>query len=155
LDAAGDQIGWEARVEARTRDGALVGAAESECLRAESKWADRDDYALRSMAQTRATSKALRQPLGFVVALAGYAVTPAEEMPDDLERPTFEAPDPAMISSAQRGRIFAIASSKNVSEAEIRQIVLAVTGQESTKSIPKTQYDEIVEAIEAAAVPSS
>jgi hypothetical protein len=71
--------GWEARVEARTLAGAVVGAAEAECLRSESTWKSRDDYALRSMAQTRATSKALRQPLGFVVSLAGFDPTPAEE----------------------------------------------------------------------------
>src|SRR5580765_7021184 len=72
--------GWEARVEARTLDGRTVGAAEAMCLRSERSWATRDDYALRSMAQTRATSKALRQPLGFVVTMAGYSATPAEEM---------------------------------------------------------------------------
>lgn len=78
--------GWEARVEARTRDGSIVGAAEAECLRSESTWKSRDDYALRSMAQTRATSKALRQPLGFVMQLAGFDPTPAEEMPRDSAR---------------------------------------------------------------------
>lgn len=78
--------GWEARVEARTIAGALVGAAEAECLTSEKSWKSRDDYALRSMAQTRATSKALRLPLGFVVTLGGYAATPAEEMPRDEER---------------------------------------------------------------------
>src|SRR5262245_49772738 len=31
--------GWEARVEAKTLDGRLVGAAESECLREEPRWA--------------------------------------------------------------------------------------------------------------------
>jgi len=72
--------GWEARVEARTQSGAIIGAAEAECLRTESNWATRDDYALRSMAQTRATSKALRLPLGFIMTLAGYEATPAEEM---------------------------------------------------------------------------
>jgi hypothetical protein len=73
--------GWEARVEARTMSGAVVGAAEAECLRSEKTWKSRDDYALRSMAQTRATSKALRQPLGFVMTLAGFDATPLEEMP--------------------------------------------------------------------------
>ncbi len=73
--------GWEARVEARTLAGQVVGAAEAECLRTERTWKGRDDYALRSMAQTRAVSKALRGPLGFVVTLAGYEATPAEEMP--------------------------------------------------------------------------
>ena len=78
--------GWEARVEARTLAGAIVGAAEAECLRSESTWKSRDDYALRSMAQTRATSKALRVPLGFIVTLAGFSATPAEEMPAEERR---------------------------------------------------------------------
>ncbi len=75
--------GWEARVEARTLDCRVVGAAEASCSKQERTWKSRDDYALRSMAQTRATSKALRGPLGFVVTLAGYEATPAEEMPAD------------------------------------------------------------------------
>ncbi len=75
--------GWEARVEARTRDGAIIGAAEAQCLRGEKNWANRDDFALRSMAQTRATAKCLRMPLGFVMTLAGFEATPAEEMASD------------------------------------------------------------------------
>lgn len=83
--------GWEARVEARTLDGRIVGAAEAMCTRSERMWSKRDDYALRSMAQTRATSKALASPLRFVITLAGYEGTPAEEMtfaerPYDLAR---------------------------------------------------------------------
>ena len=74
--------GWEARVEARTLSGAVVGAAEAECLRSEKRWSSADDYSVRSMAQTRAISKALRAPLGFIVALAGYETTPEEEMPE-------------------------------------------------------------------------
>lgn len=72
--------GWEARVEARTLSGQIVGAAESQCLKSERNWKNRDDFAVRSMAQTRATAKALRLPLGFVVSLAGYDPTPAEEI---------------------------------------------------------------------------
>ncbi len=79
----GDGLGWEARVEVRTRDGAVVGAAEAECLRSERTWAKRDSYALRSMCQTRATSKALRGPLGFVMSLAGFEATPESEMPGE------------------------------------------------------------------------
>ena len=75
--------GWEARVEAKTRGGEIVGAAEAECLRAERNWSTRDDFALRSMAQTRATAKALRMPLGFIMTLAGYEATPVEEMPHE------------------------------------------------------------------------
>lgn len=79
--------GWEARVEARTLDGRVIGAAEAECLRDESTWKNRDDYALRSMAQTRATSKALASVLRFVATLGGAAGTPAEEMPSTPDGP--------------------------------------------------------------------
>jgi hypothetical protein len=87
--------GWEARVVARTRNGDEVGAAEAMCTRRESTWKDRDDYALRSMAQTRAVSKALRHPLGFVMTLAGYEATPEAEMPREPgETSRVEGPEP-------------------------------------------------------------
>lgn len=89
--------GWEARVEARTLSGAVVGAAEAECLKSESNWKNRDDYALRSMAQTRATAKALRLPLGFIVVLAGFEATPADEMPDNESASS----DPAPVNESQ------------------------------------------------------
>jgi hypothetical protein len=75
--------GWEARVQACSPVIGIVGAAESECLRSETRWANAEDYAIRSMAATRATSKALRQPLGFVMQLAGFEATPAEEIPQE------------------------------------------------------------------------
>jgi hypothetical protein len=78
--------GIVAMVEARTLDGRVVGAAEGECSRAESKWRRSDSYAIRSMAQTRAISRALRAPLGQIFVLAGYEATPAEEMPTDDAR---------------------------------------------------------------------
>ena len=78
-DKDGENLGWEARVEARTLAGQVVGAAEAECRRSERSWKSRDSYGLRSMAQTRATSKALRLPLGFIMAIAGYEATPNDE----------------------------------------------------------------------------
>lgn len=84
---------WEARVEVHTPDGRVIGAAEAMCSRGEHTWATREDFALRSMASTRAMSKALRGPLGFVVVLAGYNPTPAEEM-GEPDEPTAQAPPP-------------------------------------------------------------
>ena len=75
--------GYLARVEARTLDGRVVGAAESECSRAERKWKTAEPYAIRSMAQTRAIGRALRAPLGQIVVLAGYEPRAAEEIPVD------------------------------------------------------------------------
>lgn len=82
VDSSG-KAGWEARCEARTMDGRVIGAADAMCTRSENTWSSRDDYAIRSMAQTRATSKALKGPLGFIVKLAGYSSTPLEEIPHD------------------------------------------------------------------------
>jgi hypothetical protein len=72
--------GFVARVEARTLDGRIVGAAECECSRAEATWRKRDPHALRAMAQTRAVSRALRAPLGQIVVLAGYEPAGADEL---------------------------------------------------------------------------
>lgn len=80
LERDGKNVGWEARVEC-VRNGAVVSAAEAMCSRDETTWAKRDEFALRSMAQTRATSKALATCLRFIAVLAGFAGTPAEEMP--------------------------------------------------------------------------
>lgn len=86
--------GFKATVEARTVDGRVIGRADALCTKQEKRgpWKTADDYARLSMAQTRATSKALKGPLGFVVSLAGYQTTPAEEMTfTEPDRPTAEA----------------------------------------------------------------
>lgn len=83
---------WEARCVARTMSGAVVGAREAMCSRSESKWSDRDDYALKSMAQTRAISTALAAPLRFIVVLAGFQGTPEAEMPQDRPERRENAP---------------------------------------------------------------
>lgn len=72
--------GWEARVVVKDASGRIRGSAEQECRRTEKMWASRDSYALRGMAQTRAQSRAIKQAAGFVVRIAGFSPTPAEEM---------------------------------------------------------------------------
>ncbi len=73
--------GYEARVELiRQSDCAVIGAASALCSRDERLWAGRDEHAVRSMAITRATSKAYRLGFSWIIQLAGYQATPAEEM---------------------------------------------------------------------------
>ena len=62
------------------RTGVIVGGSESYCMQDEDHWGDRPMFQLNSMAQTRAGAKALRNRLSWVVMLAGYKTTPAEEM---------------------------------------------------------------------------
>lgn len=81
----GDARGFSARAVAIRSDGMEISAAESMCLNDEARWTDRDLFQLKSMAQTRACAKALRNVLAWVVVLAGYGSTPAEEL-DNLRR---------------------------------------------------------------------
>lgn len=73
--------GFKATVKAVTRHGEEVGRAVAYCMRDEATWKGRPIHALAGMAETRATSRALKKPLGFIVQLAGYQATGAEEMP--------------------------------------------------------------------------
>lgn len=78
--------GFIAYVElVRISDGTVLGRGSALCGTDESKWADRPDYARRSMAITRATGKACRLAFGWIMSLAGYESTPKEEM-DSLEK---------------------------------------------------------------------
>jgi hypothetical protein len=73
--------GFEAKAQViQTSNARIVGAAEAICLNDEPNWKNRPLYALKSMAQTRASAKALRQVLAWVAVLAGFEGTPAEEM---------------------------------------------------------------------------
>jgi hypothetical protein len=75
-----DGYDWEGCVAVKTPDGTVVGRAEAMCSRAEESWSRRDDYAVRSMAETRAESRAYRRAIGWIVHMAGYSPTPAEEL---------------------------------------------------------------------------
>jgi hypothetical protein len=54
-------------------------------MRDEKNWATKPEFQLRSMAQTRACAKALRNAFAWIPVLAGYEGTPAEEMDGVVE----------------------------------------------------------------------
>lgn len=96
------------------RTGTIVGRVDAMCLDEEAQWGEVTEYGyedtytktgvkvgrervavgtkskplfqLRSMAQTRASSKAYRMKLAWVAVLAGYDPTPAAEMTPDTAR---------------------------------------------------------------------
>jgi hypothetical protein len=94
--------GFTAHAVALRADGFELSAAEADCLNDEEKWRSRARYEwhdgpngrhkvrvgdepvpffqMKSMAQTRAMAKALRNVLAWVVVLAGYRPTPVEEL---------------------------------------------------------------------------
>lgn len=72
---------WRADVEiVRLKDGDVVSRGFAVCSSKESKKAKFDEYAILSMAQTRAIGKAYRNVIGWVMKAAGYEGTPSEEM---------------------------------------------------------------------------
>lgn len=100
----GGALGFEAGADViDNRSGMVISSAEAMCLNDEDKWSKRTKYEynpetrkrekvgevpvplfqLRSMAQTRACAKALRNVLAWVVVLAGFKPNVAEEMTGD------------------------------------------------------------------------
>lgn len=87
----------------RMADGQSIARASAECGAPDELdrygkplWANRPRYARRSMALTRATSKACRLAFSWIMVLAGYDATPAEEMESviDVEPVRQSAPTP-------------------------------------------------------------
>lgn len=99
----------------RMSDGVCISRASAECGE-EKPWNTRAKYARRSMAQTRATGKACRLAFSWIMSLAGYEVTPAEEMTPIIEAeqvidasvipkptvPTAPVPEAKRITVSQR-----------------------------------------------------
>lgn len=74
----------------RMSDGAIIAQAEGFCGDDEKTWSNRNEYAKRAMAQTRAISRACRSAFAHVVVMmnAGLETTPAEEIPFEDKKPT-------------------------------------------------------------------
>lgn len=163
--------GWEARVEARTLAGHTIGAAEAQCTRDEKMWGfnptnrygksleARDDFALRSMAQTRATSKALRLPLGFVMTLAGFDPTPAEEMPPvEAEPRVVDGPPPFPVPNSWPKIKAAVMGLDNpdeawaIFEAYIRAASYHLFGEADSKALTGEQRRTVAQKAAGAAV---
>ena len=69
----------------RQDNGVIIAEAEGYVDRTEPRWKNAAEYALRSMAQTRAASKVCKMALASCVPLMGVknlSVTPAEEVPE-------------------------------------------------------------------------
>lgn len=148
--------GWEARVVARTMAGDTVGAAEAMCNRDERNWSDRDEYALRSMAQTRAGGKALRMPLGWIMQLAGYEATPAEEMDavaleeEKPRRTRVQSKSGTFITDPQVKRLWALAAERakkleGVDRTDIVRDILQSIGVTHTAEVMMDSYDSVCE----------
>lgn len=71
---------YRAEVSIRNKEGEKVGYGIAICTNKEPGKQNFQEYAVLSMAQTRAIGKAYRMQIGWLLKIAGYETTPAEEM---------------------------------------------------------------------------
>lgn len=115
---------YEAYVDiVKFRDGTVVGGGSAICSRKEKRWLNADEYAIRSMAITRATGKAFRVGFSWIVTLAGYQPTPEEEIPQ--EKPSKKEPQVVVY------------------DANDEEQVKALTELLTKREIPSAHWDEI------------
>lgn len=119
----GDAKGFVTRAIAVRADGVELSAAEAMCMSDEPNWRGKPLNYLRSMSQTRACAKALRNVLAWVVVLAGYEPTPAEEMDGETHEapvPTPRAKEPDAVMDPEPGHP---SPGGLISEAQIALII--------------------------------
>ena len=121
------------------KTGQVVGRASALCGKEERRWNKADRYAVRSMAITRAAGKAYRQCFSWIITLAGFSGTPAEEMPlyqgqpvhQPVQQPVQTEYNPAVPTpegvqpQPKKPRIF---SKKDIGMAEVLEQRLSEAG---------------------------
>jgi hypothetical protein len=149
-DDNGNVRGFEARVVAKTFGGRTVGAGEARCIRGESKtWhAGAQEFALASMAQTRATSKALRGPLDFVFKLAGFQPTPAEEMTSVVEATVVDGD--GVVQNPSVTSVEALKTAQETANLPIATLPVPSSGHPTPQSGPRAKRGNVVKAPQGA-----
>ena len=95
-------------------------------------------FQLRSMAQTRACAKAFRNVLAWVVVLAGYKPTPAEEMQGIIEAEPIEPTEPEDKPESQPE------SPPSTTETLQGTVNFLEEMRKYKAKVGKTKYDEIL-----------
>lgn len=123
---------YEASVELYSlKSGQVVGGSSALCGVDEKRWRGAEKYARRSMATTRATGKAYRLGLGWIMTMAGYEVTPLEEMPYEEKNPKPEPTkefSPSEIytgTTEQKARLIKFCKAKKIDDVASQAAVSA------------------------------
>ncbi|MBO7717964.1 hypothetical protein J6S37_00505 [Candidatus Saccharibacteria bacterium] len=97
LQSAPGEYKYRAEVSLRDKEGKTVGYGMALCSNREPGKKGFAEYAVMSMAQTRAVGKALRMSLGWLLKVAGYETTPYEEMEaTEVAQKSKEEPQPVV-----------------------------------------------------------
>jgi hypothetical protein len=144
---------YEAHVElVNVSTGVVLGGASAICGIEEKKWGSVDRYARRSMAVTRATAKAFRLSFSWVMMLAGYQPTPAEEMDGVADRVVAERQPPPRAKAAagfdpsnrsHQDALLKLMQEKGVDAKHFESIGEAMRGR------PSKEMDAVIDAVGA------
>jgi hypothetical protein len=141
---------WEARVDVvRNSDGVIIGGASAICGNGEPTWMSRPEYARKSMAATRATSKALRLCFAWIVQIAGYETTPAEEVDNVVEGHYYEAPDTATQSPVEPPRTKMSLAAKAKERWSMTPIEVKEALDAAQLEFDVAKWDQMLKAIDA------
>lgn len=94
-----------------------------------------DEYAILSMAQTRATGKAFRNLISWLMKAAGFEATPAEEMDFNKQEPVQEGP-----TIDEKFLLLNLIGHTDLSDNEAQMAVDAINGCQDYKTYQKLQH---------------
>lgn len=115
---------YRAEVTLRDKDNNIVGTGMAICTNREPGKTNFDEYAVASMAQTRAVGKAFRMKIGWLLKVAGYETTPAEEMDAVQEAQTVEKTSKYTIREIS----YAISQLEHANSMEELKVLFATLG---------------------------
>lgn len=139
-------VGFKAKAVALKGDGHIISTAEAECMLAEDNWKDKPRFQLRSMAQTRACGKVLRNCLGWVVRLPESGFTDAGE---DAE--------PKIVAASYQERLAIVnaATDTGIKPELVLAHIKTLYSKDGTAQLTQGEAKETLEAVRAGKLTSN
>jgi hypothetical protein len=132
------QIKYYAAVEIRRiSDDKVMSMGVAVCSNKEASKRSFDEYAICSMAQTRAEGKAFRMLLSWIMKAAGFEATPAEEM-DFAKQPEPDFSD--VPDEGERQLLRQLAYDSDLNAEEMEQAMTAIDLCTNFKTYEKIQH---------------
>lgn len=121
---------YKATVEViHTPTGQLVSRGFALCSRAETKKKGFDEYAVMSMAQTRAIGKAYRNILAWLVKMAGFEGTPAAEVSENLRE------DMSAELTKAKQDVYKVLKAKGMTSVQMVQAINNAIGKDVVETV--------------------
>ena len=122
-----NEIKYRAEVEIINQNGTVISRGIAYASNKEKKKTSFEEYAVASMAQTRAIGKAYRNFLAWIIKMAGYEPTPVEE----IDRDAMEAD----LSKTKQKVMEALMSNGITDATEMLDYIESITGKRVINTI--------------------